>query len=168
MWGVNIWHLAWKPTLISWLLAVRLGRFEDHELNYAMAISFLILNHPLNWTYLIFTVCRTLLDKIGKLQSAPVCTQFPNAFFAPGQSEFHISIFTLHKAQICNCDYLSFYKFHCFCCHESYYYCVKHAFWYYHACSRLLWLPHFSIWNNVAPASWICDSITLLLISVWD
>jgi len=76
-----------------------------------MDISFLILNHPHNCTYLIFTVCRTLLDKIGKLQSAPACTQFPRAFFAPGQSEFHLSIFTLHKAQICNCDYLSFYKF---------------------------------------------------------
>ena len=114
MWGVSIWHLAWKPTLISWLLAVPLGRFEDHELKYAMAVSFLILNHPLNWTYLIFIVCRTLLVKIGKLQSAPVCTQFPQLFFAHGQSEFHLSIFTLHKAQICNSDYLSFYKFPCF------------------------------------------------------
>lgn len=33
---------------ISWLLAVPLDRFEDRELKYGMAISFLILNPSLN------------------------------------------------------------------------------------------------------------------------
>lgn len=161
-WGVNIWHLAWNPTLISWLLAVPLGRFEDHELEYAMAISFLILNHPLNWTYLIFTVCRTLLEKMGKFHSAPACTQFPHAFFAPGQSEFHLSIFTLHKLKFVIVITLVSINFTVFC-HESYYYCIEHAFWFYHAYSRLLWLSHFSIWNSLASTSLISDSITLLL-----